>query len=206
MHLDTVSGSQPLIIQPFVKNDNSGFAILSGFSRAFWGKLLTVPGKSGPKGSEQIFDFPLDILEHSLYSLGRTNVFFPAGTIKVRFLGHRPVYTAVILNAMEGRAMKTVYYQTSHFIRHTGNIIDLEELRRRQALAQRDSLARQPEVLRGAEEPEELEETGFQPVVLTLTLSQRRRARRDRRAWTLDACASLAVVFMTLVFALRVMF
>ncbi len=98
--------------------------------------------------------------------------------------------------------MKTVYYQTSNFIRHTGNIIDLDELRRRQALAQRDSLARQPEVLYEAEAPEE---TGFCPVVLTMTRSQRRRARRDRRAWTLDACASLAVVLMTLVFALRVM-
>ena len=31
------------------------------------------------------------------------------------------------------------------------------------------------------------------------------QARRERRAWTLDTCASLAVVFMTLVFALRVM-
>jgi len=101
--------------------------------------------------------------------------------------------------------MQTIYYQTSHFIRHTGNVIDLDELRRRQALAQRDSLARQPEVLCEAEEPEEPEETGFRPVVLTMTRSQRRRARRDRRAWTLDACASLAVVLMTLVFALRVM-
>jgi len=95
-----------------------------------------------------------------------------------------------------------MYGQTSNFIRHTGNIIDLDELRRRQALTQRDSLARQPEALCGAEEPEE---AGFRPVVLTLTRSQRRRARRDRRAWTLDACASLAVVVMTLAFALRVM-
>ena len=97
--------------------------------------------------------------------------------------------------------MQTMYYKTSNFIQHTGNIIDLTELRRRQAAAQRDSLARQPEV--EAYLPEE--EPGFRPVVLTLSPEERRRARRQRRAWTLDACASLAVVLMTLVFALRVM-
>lgn len=97
--------------------------------------------------------------------------------------------------------MQTMYYKTSNFIQHTGNIIDLTELRRRQAAAQRDSLARQPEV--EAYLPEE--EPGFQPVVLTLSPEERRRTRRERRAWRLDAYASLAVVLMTLVFALRVM-
>ena len=97
--------------------------------------------------------------------------------------------------------MQTMYYKTSNFIQHTGNIIDLTELRRRQAAAQRDSLARQPEV--EAYLPEE--EPGFQPMVLTLSPEERRRTRRERRAWRLDAYASLAVVLMTLVFALRVM-
>ena len=97
--------------------------------------------------------------------------------------------------------MQTMYYKTSNFIQHTGNIIDLAELRRRQAAAQRDSLARQPEV--EAYLPEA--EPGFQPVVLTLSPEERRRTRRERRAWRLDAYASLAVVLMTLVFALRVM-
>ena len=97
--------------------------------------------------------------------------------------------------------MQTMYYKTSNFIQHTGNIIDLTELRRRQAAAQRDSLARQPEV--EAYLPEE--EPGFQPVVLTPSPEERRRTRRERRAWRLDAYASLAVVLMTLVFALRVM-
>ena len=101
--------------------------------------------------------------------------------------------------------MQTMYYKTSNFIQHTGNVIDLTELRRQQAAAQQDSLARLPEVLFEEEARETPEETGFQPVVLTLSQPQRRRARRARRAWTLDACASLAVVFMTLVFALRVM-
>ena len=36
--------------------------------------------------------------------------------------------------------MKTMYHKTSSYIQHTGNIIDLNELRRRQALAQQDSL------------------------------------------------------------------
>ena len=97
--------------------------------------------------------------------------------------------------------MQTMYYKTSNFIQHAGNIIDLTELRRRQAAAQWDSLARQPEV--EVYLPEE--EPGFQPVVLTLSPEERRRTRRERRAWRLDAYASLAVVLMTLVFALRVM-
>lgn len=98
--------------------------------------------------------------------------------------------------------MQTMYYKTSNFIQHTGNVVDLNEFRRRQAAAaQRDSLARQPEV--EAYLPEE--EPGFQPVVLTLSPEERRRTRRERRAWRLDAYASLAVVLMTLVFALRVM-
>lgn len=96
--------------------------------------------------------------------------------------------------------MQTMYYKTSSFIRHTGNVIDLSELRRRQGLAQRDSLARQPEADYVREEQEE---PGFRPVVLTMSRTQRRRARRERRAWTLDACASLAVILMTAVFLLQ---
>lgn len=95
--------------------------------------------------------------------------------------------------------MQTMYYKTSNFIQHTGNIIDLTELRRKRELAQRDSLARQPE----AEAWYLEEEPAFRPVVLTATPEERRRARRERRAWRLDVCASLAVIAMTLAFALR---
>ena len=98
--------------------------------------------------------------------------------------------------------MQTMYYKTSNFIEHSGSIIDLDELRRRQAAAQRDSLARQPEA---AYIQEEQEEPGFRPVVLTMTRSQRRRAGWERRAWTLDACASLAVILMTAAFLVRMM-
>ena len=102
--------------------------------------------------------------------------------------------------------MQTMYYKTSNFIRHSGNVIDLTELRRQQALAQHDSLARQPEDVDLSPEPEiREEEPAFRPVMLTLSRGQRRQARRTRRAWMLDACASLAVVLMTLVFVLRVM-
>lgn len=101
---------------------------------------------------------------------------------------------------MEGTQMRTVYYQTSNFIRHTGNVVDLEEYRHRLELAQRDSLARQPDTV----SVEEQEEPGFRPLVLTATREDHRRARRERQAWTLDACASLAVMLMTLVFVLWV--
>ena len=96
--------------------------------------------------------------------------------------------------------MQTMYYKTSNFIQHSGNVIDLTELRRRQAAAQRDSLARQPEA---AYLPEERSEPEFRPVVLTMSSAQRRRARRERRAWRLDVCASLAVILMTAAFLLR---
>lgn len=93
--------------------------------------------------------------------------------------------------------MQIMYYKTSNFIEHSGNIIDLDELRRRQTAAQRDSLARQPEAAGLPEEP------GFRPVVLTMSRAQRRRAGWERRAWRLDACASLAVILMTAAFLLQ---
>ena len=81
--------------------------------------------------------------------------------------------------------MQTMYYKTSSFIQHTGNVVDLEEYRRKAALAressslQQDSLARQPQAALWPEEP------AFQPVVLSSTPEERRRARRQRRAWSL---------------------
>lgn len=99
--------------------------------------------------------------------------------------------------------MKTVYYKTSNFIAHTGNIVDLNELRRKQAAAQRDSLARQPEAVCIPEEAEHWEEPAFRPVVLTMSKAQRRRAGWERRAWVLDACASAAIILMTAAFLLQ---
>ena len=97
--------------------------------------------------------------------------------------------------------METIYYKTSNYIQHSGKVIDLNEVRRRQeAAAQRDSLARQPEAWRAPEE-----EPAFRPVVVSLTPEQRRRERRERRAWRLEACASLAMILMTAVFVLRML-
>lgn len=96
--------------------------------------------------------------------------------------------------------MQTIYYKTSHFIQHSGNLVDLGEYRRRLALAQTDSLARKPEQPVWSQE----EEPAFRPVVLP-NPPARRHSRCRRRAWALDVCASLSVVLMTLAFVLRVM-
>ena len=80
--------------------------------------------------------------------------------------------------------MQTLYYTTGNFIRHTGNVVDLTEYRRRLAQAQ--------------QEPEEAEEN--------LVLLPRESAPSPRRrALFLDACASMGVVVMTLTFTLRVL-
>ena len=103
--------------------------------------------------------------------------------------------------------MRIIHHQTSNLMEGRGNVVDLGEFRRRLAATQRDSLARRREPLYETLEAEAdgAEEPGFQPVVLTMSPGQRRRVRRERRSWTLDACASLAVVLMTLVFVMRVM-
>ena len=94
--------------------------------------------------------------------------------------------------------MKAIHHKTIHL---SGNIIDLDELRRCHSLAQQDSLARQPQGGQWALE----EGPAFHPVVLTATPEERRRARRERRAWRLDACASLAVIVVTVLLALRML-
>ncbi|MGE4275828.1 MAG: hypothetical protein AB7E30_01475 [Lawsonibacter sp.] len=96
--------------------------------------------------------------------------------------------------------MQTIYYSTNHFIRHQDNVINLEEYRRRQALAQEGSLAPQPQ-------PEEYdpameEEVREQPALRKMDP----RCRRNLRgALVLDICASLGIVLMTLTFTLRVL-
>ena len=102
--------------------------------------------------------------------------------------------------------MQTAYYKTPNFIQHTGTLVDLDEFRRKTAAAQRDSLARQPKAAYLPGEPETwAEEPAFCPVVLTLSPEERRRARREHRAWGLDVCASLAVILTTAVFLLRML-
>lgn len=100
--------------------------------------------------------------------------------------------------------MQTTYYKTSNFIQHSGNVVDLEHFRQKRALAQRDSLARQFTDGGWPQEARKRARPAFQPVVLATTPAQRRRARKERRAWKLDVCASLSVILMTVIFALRV--
>lgn len=98
--------------------------------------------------------------------------------------------------------MQTIYYHTNQFICHQDNVIDLEDYRRKQTLAQEGSLAPKSQ-------PEEFYlpiEQGHadweQPA-----LRQTRSGRRQKlcRAVVLDVCASLGIVVMTLTFTLRVL-
>lgn len=93
---------------------------------------------------------------------------------------------------LEGETMQTLYYTTGNFIRHTGNVVDLTEYRRRLAQVQ--------------QEPEEAEENLVLLPRESAPSPRRTRARRARRrALFLDACASMGVVVMTLTFTLRVL-
>lgn len=89
--------------------------------------------------------------------------------------------------------MQTIYYTTTHFVRHTGNVVDLEEYRRKLALTREGNLAPLPEEREEPEAPR-----------LHLVAVQDRRARNSnraaRRAWALDICASMGVLLMTLTF------
>ena len=96
--------------------------------------------------------------------------------------------------------MQTIYYQTSNFIRHTDNVVDLTEYRRKMALAQEGSLAPKPQ-----EEDYGLEDSWEQPVLREITPRTRRSQQRSQRAMLLDLCASLSVVIMTLTFTVQVL-
>ena len=103
--------------------------------------------------------------------------------------------------------MKTIYYTTANFVRRSGNLVDLEDYRRRLALTQEGSLAPRPredfsrweEAAGPACPPREdaprlctLQPRADSPVA--------RRARRERRALLLDMWASVGVLAMTVAF------
>ena len=93
--------------------------------------------------------------------------------------------------------MQTIYATTTHFIRHQGNMVDLGEFRRKQALARAGSLA--PRL-----EPEEAPIRDAAPALTLLPAApRRRRDRRLRLSWALDAGASLGIIVMTLSFAVQ---
>jgi len=84
--------------------------------------------------------------------------------------------------------MQTVYFTTSNFIRHEGNLVDLTEYRRKLALAQ------------GQSEPMEEKET--LPPVRTRT---RRRTRTFMPGMMLDCAASVALIVTALSFAVKIL-
>lgn len=80
--------------------------------------------------------------------------------------------------------MQTVYFTTTNYIRHDGNMVDLTEYRRKLAIAQ------------GHPEPEQQEEP-----------QQPRRARRRavRPGMMLDYAASVALIITALSFAAKIL-
>lgn len=86
--------------------------------------------------------------------------------------------------------MQTLYYTTSNFIRHTDNVVDLSEYRRKL------DLARQEPVWQEDEERSESQARAASP----------RPRTAHRRGLTLDACASMGILVMTLTFTMRVLF
>lgn len=97
--------------------------------------------------------------------------------------------------------MQTIYYTTPNFIHSTGNVVDLNEYRRKLALAQEGSLAPQPreEVCFPAGQEEDWEAPRLREV------RPRRALKARRRLMLLDACASLCVVVMTITITLHVL-
>lgn len=96
--------------------------------------------------------------------------------------------------------MQTIYTTTSNITSRPDNIVDLAEYRRKLALAQEGSLAPQPRTMDCEPFLEEGEGT---PILREV--EPRRSSRRQRRALTLDAWASVGVLVMTLTFTLRVL-
>lgn len=89
--------------------------------------------------------------------------------------------------------MQTLYYTTYNFIRHTDNVVDLGEYRRKLARAHDQQLSWQ------AEPEEEYEPQPFQP-------RPRRSQQRQERRWALmDKLAAAGIVVMTITFTLHVL-
>ena len=91
-------------------------------------------------------------------------------------------------------------YNTSNQNQRSPQVVDLNEYRRKLAMAQEGSLAPQPDYSFDDSVEEAPEET---PVLRTVR--PRRSARKARRALWLDACASASIVVMTLTFTVHVL-
>lgn len=85
--------------------------------------------------------------------------------------------------------MQTVYFTTTNFIRHEGNMVDLTEYRRKLAAAQGQNVS-EPE----PEEP-------ARPV----SARSARRRRAARPGMMLDYAASVALIITALSFAAKIL-
>ena len=87
--------------------------------------------------------------------------------------------------------MQTLYYTTNNFVRHTGNIVDLSEYRRKLSAVQAQATWQ--------DEAEELEVPQLQP------RPRRSQQRQERRAALLDMWASMGMLVMTVTFTVHVL-
>ena len=97
--------------------------------------------------------------------------------------------------------MQTIYYQTSHFIRHQGNLVDLAAYRQKLSAVSGGDLAPVlEEPVPDAEPRAQGPELYLLPKPAPMT-PRRRMARRQRRlrraAVVLDLCASAAMIALT---------
>ena len=89
--------------------------------------------------------------------------------------------------------MQTLYYTTNNFIRHTDNVVDLSEYRRKLSGVRSQPMSWQ------MEDEEEYEPQAYQP-------RPRRSQQRQERRWTLlDKWAAMGIVVMTVTFTLHVL-
>ncbi len=88
--------------------------------------------------------------------------------------------------------MQTLYYTTNNFVRHTDNIVDLSEYRRKLNAVQQARVA-------WLEQEEDEDPVDIHP------RPRRSRQRRERRAALLDLWASMGVLVMTVTFTLHVL-
>ena len=88
--------------------------------------------------------------------------------------------------------MQTLYYTTRNFVRHTDNLVDLSEYRRKLTAARREQMAWQ-------EEQEDAEPAQVLP------RPRRSAQKRQRRAAMLDLWASMGVLAMTVTFTVYVL-
>ena len=93
--------------------------------------------------------------------------------------------------------MQTIYYETSNFIRHEGNLVDLAAYRQKLAAVSGGNWSPAPEGS-PAFEAEAPPRTGTVPEESPAQRRARRTGRRLRRAaLALDFCASAAIVVLT---------